>query len=627
MLQIIRSGLGSIFVKALFVLLIASFAVWGVGDIFGGPAAGRAAVSVGDVRVSTQTVADEFDRQRGQLGPQVTPQLAIQIGLLDRVMEQFATEAVLTVETDALGLGVGREQVGRYIREQFVDDLGNFNRSAYENFLFSSRQNEAQFVDRLVPELTRNQLIGALIAEDTVPAVMIDRIYDYRETRRKARLLTIRPEALPAPERPGGATLDTFYQERKEDYREPEYRALTWVEIMPEALAESIEIPEAEIRASYDDQILRFTTPGTRAVEQIFLVDQETAQAAYDRIVGGEDFFAVAQDVAGMDADTTKLGTLTRNDLPEGTQDAVFALAEGEIGAPVESDLGWHVFRVTERTDEVVAPYEQMKSGLRRELALDQAVDLVFETANDFEDRLAGGATLEEAASALNLTLATTPAVTEAGTTPSGEPMDRTPGGNFLELAFSTEQGRQSALGEAGDGFFVARVDGIDPSRIPELSEITEMVETDWILDARQQNAENLADEVAQKIRDGASLAYLAASQRLELSDTPEVTRAGDALPEGYPRSLAGALFEIEDIGGVTVVSGPDAVYVAQLSGIATPDGDGGDAIRAQIRTELERSQRADVIDLLLADLETRYDVETDRDSVISVFAIADQQQ
>ena len=81
MLQIIRSALGSIFVKALFVLLIASFAVWGVGDIFGGPAAGRAAVSVGDVRISTQTVADEFDRQRSQLGPQVTPQIAIQIGL------------------------------------------------------------------------------------------------------------------------------------------------------------------------------------------------------------------------------------------------------------------------------------------------------------------------------------------------------------------------------------------------------------------------------------------------------------------------------------------------------------------------------------------------------------------
>jgi peptidyl-prolyl cis-trans isomerase D len=627
MLQIIRSALGSIFVKALFVLLIASFAVWGVGDIFGGPAAGRAAVSVGDVRISTQTVADEFDRQRGQLGPQVTPQIAIQIGLLDRVLSQFATEAVLTVESEELGLGVGREQVGRYVREQFVDDLGNFNRAAYENFLFRTRQTEAQFVDRLVTELTRNQLIGALVADDAVPDAVVDRIYDYRETRRTARLLTIQPEALPAPDRPGAATLDTFYQERKDDYREPEYRALTWVEIMPEAIAETIDIPEAEIRASYEEQIPRFTIPGTRTVEQIFLVDQTTAQAAYDRITSGEDFFAVAEDLAEMDADTAKLGTLTKADLPEGTEDAVFALAEGEVSQPIESDLGWHVFRVTERKDEIVASFDQVKDGIRHELALDQAIDRVFETANDFEDRLAGGATLEEAATGLNLPVSTTPAVTKSGVTPTGEPMDRTPGGNFLDLAFSTEQGRQSALGEAGDGFFVVRVDGIDASRIPELSEIADKVEADWVLDARQQRAEELADEIAQKVRDGAALPYLAASRQVGLSNTPAITRAGDALPEEYPRSLAGALFEIDDIGGVTVVSGPDAVYVAQLTEIGTPDGEGGDAIREQITAELERSQRADVIDLLLADLEQRHEVETDRASVVSVFATADQQQ
>jgi peptidyl-prolyl cis-trans isomerase D len=282
------------------------------------------------------------------------------------------------------------------------------------------------------------------------------------------------------------------------------------------------------------------------------------------------------------------------------------------------------VFRVTERKDETVAPFEQMRDGLRRELALDQAVDMVFETANNFEDRLAGGATLEEAASALNLTLASTPAVTEAGLTPSGEPMDKTPGGNFLELAFETDRGMQSPLGEAGDGFFVIRVDGIDASRIPELSEITETVQADWMLDARQQRAEELADEMAQKIRDGASLPFIAVSQRLDLSDTPAVTRAGDALPEGYPASLAGALFEIDDIGGVTVVSGPEAVYVAQLSAIETPEGEGGDAIRAEIKDQLARGQRADVIDLLLADLETRYEVETDRESVISVFTISD---
>lgn len=625
MLQSIRSGLGSIVVKALFVLLIASFAVWGVGDIFGGAPAGRAAVEVEDVRVSVQEVADEFDRQRQRLGPQVDARIAIQIGVLDRVLQQFTTEALLEVESDHLGLGIGQESIGRYIRDQFTDDLGSFNRAAYESFLFSTRQTEGQFVERLSGELIRNQLLGALIADQTVPSAVVDTLFDYRETRRKAKVLTIRPDLLPAPDAPSAADLAAFYEARKEDYREPEYRSLTWVEVVPAAVAQQIEIADEDVRAAYDEQITRFTTQGTRTVEQMFFADQAAAQAAYDRVQGGEDFFAVAQDAASMDQAATQLGTLTRLDLPEGTQDAVFALNAGEVGAPVESDLGWHVFRVTEATPDVVVSFDDAKQTVRDELALDQAVDIVFETANELEDNLAGGATLEEAGAALNLPVASTPALARNGQGPDGAPIEKMPGGNFLELAFETETGRQSVLGEAGNGFFVLRVDGVDPARIPELSEIQDAVTADWTADKRREQAEDLADEVAQAIRDGASPAFLAASRRLRLSETAAITRSGDGLTEGYPRTLAAALFDIEAIGGVSVASGDDAVHVAQLISEEAPEAEGADQIKEQIRDQIARGLRADTIDLLLTDLSNRYEVETDRNAVISVFATSDQ--
>ena len=48
MLQFIRSQVTSIFVKILFVLLIVSFAIWGIGDVFFGSPAGKVAVQVGD---------------------------------------------------------------------------------------------------------------------------------------------------------------------------------------------------------------------------------------------------------------------------------------------------------------------------------------------------------------------------------------------------------------------------------------------------------------------------------------------------------------------------------------------------------------------------------------------------
>ena len=113
---------------------------------------------------SPQETANEFDRARARFGGQVTPELAIQIGLLDQVMQQLSTEALLQVETDDLGLGVGDDQIATFIRERFVDDLGNFNRNAYETFLFNNQQSEAEFVAGIRSELTRNILLGGLIA-------------------------------------------------------------------------------------------------------------------------------------------------------------------------------------------------------------------------------------------------------------------------------------------------------------------------------------------------------------------------------------------------------------------------------------------------------------------------------
>ena len=69
MLQFIRSQVTSIFVKILFVLLIVSFAIWGIGDVFFGSPAGKVAVQVGDdVRYTTQEVAEEFETARRRNG-------------------------------------------------------------------------------------------------------------------------------------------------------------------------------------------------------------------------------------------------------------------------------------------------------------------------------------------------------------------------------------------------------------------------------------------------------------------------------------------------------------------------------------------------------------------------------
>ena len=125
---------------------------------------------------------------------------------------------------------------------------------------------------------------------------------------------------------------------------------------------------------------------------------------------------------AGLEPEDTALGVLTIEDLPlpPETAEAVFAAAEGQYPDPQQSDFGWHVYRINEVIPGETTSLEEAREELRRELALRRAADSLFELANRLEDELAGGATLEEGASRLDLNAGNIPRIDADGRAPDG---------------------------------------------------------------------------------------------------------------------------------------------------------------------------------------------------------------
>ncbi|MEQ8585876.1 MAG: peptidyl-prolyl cis-trans isomerase [Thalassobaculaceae bacterium] len=612
MLQFIRSKVTSIFVKILFVLLIASFAVWGIGDtIFGNPA-GRAAVEVDDdVRITAVEAASEFDRSRRSLGVPLSVDQAIQLGLLDQTLQNLAVQSLMVAATNRLGLSASDAQVVALIRQQFRDSLGQFDRTAYQTFLASNGWTEEEFVARARRDLARNQLIGAVAAgsEKTVPSALVRTLHAYREERRVAEAVRVDAATLPAPAQPGEDALQAYYDANKERYETPEYRGVSWIEISPQSVAETIEIPEEDLRAAFEERGDSYGTSGSRTVDQVLFTEEASARTAYNRVQAGEDFAAVAEDMTGMTAAELDFGVVTRADLPEGTADGVFAVTEtGGVTEPLQSDFGWHLFRI--RAAEIAAPatFEAVRDDLRRDLALDQAYDAVFERSNALEDELAGGSTLEEAARALDIPLNQIPFIARDGSQPSGGVVTTVPGEPFLATAFEIQTGEQSQLDETRDGtFFILRVDGIEPPRIPDLAQIRPKVVADWIVEQRLEAAEDIADEIVAAVEDGTTLEDAASERGLVVERLPAITRRGQGLTQGWPPAVAGALFGL-DAGDASAVSSGDGAVVVSLVEVVEGGGDMAGP-EDRVRQELAGAVSSDVVDLLLADLEERHEV------------------
>lgn len=630
MLQFIRSKVTSIFVKILFVLLIASFAIWGIGDtIFGNPA-GRAAIEVDDdVRITAVEAANEFDRARRRLGIPLSVDQAIQLGLLDQTLQNLTVDSLMVAATNRLGLSASDAQVVQAIRQRFRDSLGQFDRTAYETFLAANGWSEEEFVSRARRDLARNQLIGAVAtgSEETVPASIVDTLQAYREERRVADAVRIDASAMPAPDLPDETTLTAFYEERKQDYETPEYRGISWLQISAESIARDIEVPEDELRAAFDEHGTSYSTPGSRTVDQMLLLDEPAARGAYDRIQNGEDFAAVAEDLTGMTAAELDLGTVTRADLPEGTADGVFAVTEpGTVTEPLQSDFGWHLFRIREAEVGEKASFEDVRDRLRQELALDQAYDVVFERSNELEDALAGGSTLEEASRSLNLPLNQIPFVARDGSQPEGGIVTTLPGDPFLRTAFETETGQQSTLTEAQGGtFFILRVDGVEPPRIPELGQIRPKVVADWTAEQRLEAAEDTADSIVDAVSNGTPLADAAALAGLTVERLPAITRRGQGLPGGWSPAVAGALFDLE-AGGASAVSSDSGAAVVALVEVIAGGGDMAAPID-RVRAEVAGAVSSDIVELLLADLETRHDVTVNPGVVRQLFTLSEGAQ
>lgn len=127
-------------------------------------------------------------------------------------------------------------------------------------------------------------------------------------------------------------------------------------------------ITEEQVRAEYD-RVVQLGGRTEYKVRHILVAgSREQAQAALDRVRGGEAFATVAAAVSadpGSRARGGELGWSVPNHFVEPFAEAVKRLApRGLAQAPVQTPFGWHVIEVTDTRPRAVPPYEQVKGRI-----------------------------------------------------------------------------------------------------------------------------------------------------------------------------------------------------------------------------------------------------------------------
>ncbi|TVR79110.1 MAG: hypothetical protein EA405_13410 [Rhodospirillales bacterium] len=609
MLSGLRNFFASFVGKVVFVLILLAFAsgFW----YFGGPTGGGDpawAVRVGDQTIAAETVRADYERElarlRAEAGIQVDSAQARAMGLPGLVIERLVNQTLLDLAAADLNLAASDDLVRDAIRRNpaFQGPDGTFDRNVYGQTLRFAGFSERQFEDMVRREVARNQLLVSMGGAVTVPDTILKPLFRHHHERRTATVVRIGDRDLAdAVEPPSEQELAAYHDANAERFMAPEYRSVTAIVLGVDHLAPQMAVSDAEIRAEYQDRVDEFFQPEQRTLQQIVVPDRDAAERALERIRGGADFLTVAEEEAGLSADAVDLGTVTRRSLLPALADAAFSVDEGEVADPVQSPIGWHLFKVTEVMPASTVPLADVRDEIAAELAAEKARDALFDLSNRLQDTLGAGVSLEEAADRLDLPLIRVDAVDATGRDPDGDPVEALPEA-AVEEAFMLGAGEESLLGEYGiEGYFVVRVDDVMPPAVRPLesvrAEVRDAVMADRLAEAAAERAEGIADAV----RAGRDLAEVAGDHGLESATTPPFNRGGEGAPD-LPRGLIEAVFEA-DRGQAVVVRAREASFIAEVQDThpADPDRDRQEAqaFRDNLRVSLGNDLVAQYLDAM----------------------------
>ena len=608
--------------KVLFGILVLSFAIWGIGDIFRAPRGGSTVAEVAGTDISVQEVSREFDnrvaRMQEQFGASLDRRAAASLGVMQQAVDATVARRLVDAHARELQLTAADDTVAEIIRKDpGLQGNGGFERERFDLFLRQIGLTEPEYLELVRADLVRNDLIGAMTGPVQVPEVLARKLVEFRLEQRRGKAVVVDAATIEV-EAPSEEALTAYLAANAKTYEAPEYRSITLLTLAPEDLLPEIEISDADLQAAYDVRIDLYRTPEQRRLEQLLAPDEATIRRAAELAASGQSFSQVAEALKDAKVERSEVGPLAKGDLPEALDAAAFALAPGTVSAPVQTPFGWHLLRAQEIVPEKVQPFDAVKEELRRELSLEQAANQLPDFATRLDDELGAGTSLDEAAQKQGIEPLKLERIDRTGHTPTHERLaaDRL-STEILERVFAAAQGETSLLEQSADGrYFMFRIDGVEPAHERPLADVRTEVETAWRAEEQTKKAKARAEELHTQAGSASALAQLVQDHAdARLVEIGPVIRSDDGTAQGLSADAIAALFATrpgEVAAGVVEVPGGTAIVGADEVIPATVD----EQMLAATESALADSLRAEMLGAYEAALRQRYDVSINQSVV-----------
>jgi peptidyl-prolyl cis-trans isomerase D len=574
MLDVLRRGASTWISKLLLAVLIVSFGIWGIADVFRGFGS-NVAFRVGSTEIGTGEFDQIFQRELHQLSLRLKRPLnkdeAAKLGVTRQIIDKVVTEATITEVARDMRLGISDQEIANDITQDpnFKGPTGAFDRNRFVDLLRSNGWNEDMYVVKRRADLLRGQVLEGVSGGMTTPKVLLEAIDRFRNEQRSVRMVTLSPETLGEIAVPSDADLATFFESRKAAFRAPETRSFDALLLDTASMAKASDVTDDDAKAEYTRQKTRFTIAEKRRVQQLTFDDAAAAKAAADALAGGKSFADLVAE-RGAKPEDLDLGLLAKaNYLDPKIADAAFALAKvGDVSGVVQGRFRNVIVKLTEVTPGAEKPYAEVADELKLELAKRRAETDILARHDQIEDALAGGAKLRDIAKRFDMKPIVVEKMAKSGALPDGSTFSAIPdAAKLIGAVYESDVGVENeTLDLGGKGFVWYSVTAVDPAHDRPLAEVKDRVIAAWKAEEIRKRLTETASAMVEKLKKGEDFATVAKDAGFEAKTTTEFKR--DDRPEGLSPAAVAAAFEGPEGHVASVAGNGDARIVLQVASV-----------------------------------------------------------
>ncbi len=462
-----------------------------------------------------------------------------------QLVDQMITDRLLAYEAERLGFRVTEADVARTIGSlfpQLFQDGKFVGREIYVNYLAQQNLTVEQFEANVRKQMLLTRLQNLAAEGAIVTPEEIEREFRRRFQRVKLEYIVIPAAKLRAEVKVTPEEIRDYFERNRALFQIPEKRSFDVLVMDEVKIGERIEIPEAQLRAAYQQRQEQYRTPERVHVRHILLKTTEKpneeipkirarAEELLKQLRAGADFAELAKknsEDPGSAGQGGDLGWIVRGQTVKAFEDVAFTLKPKELSGVISTEYGFHILQVLAREPARLKPFEEVKDELSRDLKRQQVFELMQKLA-------------DQAVAELNKTPMQAPEVAARLGVPvirveKASASDPIPG-----LPVGAEQIHQALTG-AGKGratppipiennkLVVAVLREVFPARPAELAEVENQVRQQLVTRKLQSLLDQRAGEILEKARSaGGDLRKVAQATGFEFRTTQEFGPDGAA--------------------------------------------------------------------------------------------------